>query len=196
MAKEKSNKKPFYKKWWVWVIAIIIIGAMASGGGDDETSSTTAEPTKDETSAKDVKKEKVKTYKVGQEVSVQKLAYTVKGVEETDKITAQYLDPITSDSGKFVVVEVTFKNNDKEARTLDTEMFKVLGDDGTEYTANTDADFQLNGDNAMFLETVNPKATRTGKIAFEVPKDEKSYTLEVSGGLGWSGGKYAKIKLK
>jgi len=197
--KEKKKKKSLFKRWWFWVIVVIVVGSIASGGSDDTTSTDTDVDTNSaEVSAKPAKKkeEKPETFGIQQEVNIDKFAYTVNSVEETKQITAQYLDPITSDSGKFVVVNVTFKNNDKAARMLDTELFKLTTADGTEYSADTDADFNLNGDATMFMEDVNPNATRTGKIAFEVPADASEYTLNVSSGLGWSGGDYANIKLK
>jgi hypothetical protein len=198
--KEKKKKKSLFKRWWFWVIVVIVVGGIASGGSDDTTSTDTDVDTNSaEVSAKPAEKkkeEKPETFGIQQEVSIDKFAYTVNSVEETKQITAQYLDPITSDSGKFVVINVTFKNNDKQARLLDTELFKLTTADGTEYSANTDADFNLNGDATMFMEEVNPNATRTGKIAFEVPADANEYTLNVSSGLGWSGGDYANIKLK
>ncbi|MGF9741600.1 DUF4352 domain-containing protein [Priestia megaterium] len=205
MAREKKEKvkKPFYKKWWVWVIAAIVVFALIPTDDDsttttESTESTDTDSNSSEVSAKPAKKkeEAPKTFGIQQEVNVDKFAYTVNSVEETKQITAQYLDPITSDSGKFIIVNVTFKNNDKTSRMLDTELFKLTTADGTEYSASSDADFNLNGDATMFLEEVNPNATRTGKIAFEVPADATEYNLNVSSGLGWSGGDYANIKLK
>jgi hypothetical protein len=198
MTTEKKKKKRFYKRWWFWVLVVVVLIGIGSGGEDDTTTSTDTDTNSAEVSARPAKKkeEQPKTFGVQQEVNVDKFAYTVNSVEETKQITAQYLDPITSDSGKFVVINVTFKNNDKSARMLDTELFKLTTADGTEYSANTDADFNLNGDATMFMEEVNPNATRTGKIAFEVPADASEYTLNVSSGLGWSGGDYANIKLK
>lgn len=171
------------------VVLCIIVGALSDGDDSTTTSGTASE-------SKGSEEVKAQVYAVGQEVKIGKFSYIVNNVSETDTIKADYLEPITSDSGKFVVVDVTFKNYDKEARTLDTELFKLIDDKGTEYSANTDADMYLNGDKMFFLEQVNPNTTRNGKVAFEVPKDIKSYKLQVSSGLGFTGGEYAEIKLK
>ncbi|SMQ81270.1 hypothetical protein SAMN05444673_4224 [Bacillus sp. OV166] len=52
------------------------------------------------------------------------------------------------------------------------------------------------GEANLFLEEVNPQMSRQGKFVVEVPADLCIYSLEVSSGLGWSGGKYETIKLK
>jgi hypothetical protein len=104
------------------------------------------------------------------------------------------LDDLTT-TGKFVIVQVTVLNNDKESRMVDGSMFKLVGSDGTEFSAYSEADMYINSDLGFFLEQVNPKMTRTGKIAFEVPADASGLQLEVSSGLGWSGGEYEVINL-
>lgn len=186
--------KKFFKFGCLGLVAIFVLfAALALFAGDDTTETTSGNVS---SKPADKKEEKVPEFGLNEEVTVDKFAYTVKGVSETKQIEAEYLDPLTSDSGKFVVVDVTFLNKDKSARLLDTDLFKLTTEDGTEYSASTDADFQLNGDSTMFLEEVNPNATRTGKIAFEVPADAADFTLNVSSGLGWSGGEYAKIKLQ
>ena len=54
----------------------------------------------------------------------------------------------------------------------------------------------LLGDSNLFLEDVNLGLSRNGKIVFDLPNDVKSYSLEVSSGIGWSGVKTTTIKLK
>jgi hypothetical protein len=183
----------FFKFGCLGIVGLIALGVVIGALSDGNNSTTTISSSSESKSSEEAK---AQVYSVGQEVKIGKFSYIVNNVSETDKIEADYLEPLTSASGKFVVVDVTFKNLDKEARTLDTELFKLIDDKGTEYSASTDADMYLNGDNMFFLEQVNPNATRTGKVAFEVPKDANSYKLQVSSGLGFTGGEYAEIKLK
>ncbi|WP_336865281.1 DUF4352 domain-containing protein [Peribacillus frigoritolerans] len=207
MSKEKKIKvkKPFYKKWWVWVIAIIVIVNIASGGDEEESTTETKADTKaTETTAKpeekkeepkaEPKKEAPKQHQVGDVVKVGKLEYTVKGVEETQKISNVLGDKTTS--GKFVIVEMAIKNLDKKERMADSNMFKIKAD-GAEYGADAELDMYVNeGGIGFFLETMNPNISKTGKVVFELPAEAKAYNIEVSSGAGWSGGEYEQIKLK
>ena len=188
-----KKKKTFYKKWWVWLLAIIVISVVFSG--DEETAENTSSgATKSETKAK----EETKVFGMGEEVKVEKLAYTLNSVEEKKEITREYLEDITT-SGKFVIVEVKIKNLDKEARFIDSEMFRLVSADETEYSSNTEADMYINdGDLGFFLKEINPNMDMTGKVAFEVPGDAdlSKLQLQVSSGFGWSGGEYQVINLK
>ncbi|WP_110114942.1 DUF4352 domain-containing protein [Bacillus sp. CGMCC 1.16541] len=202
MANEKV-KKPFYKKWWVWVLAVIIIGSVATGG-EEETAST--EPKSEEASAEvkaetetaaaePAKKEEKKAFGIGEEVKVGNLTYVVNGVEETTEISNILGDKTTE--GKFIVVDLTVKNTDKKARLADTNMFKVLTADGTEYSADGTLDMYVNeAGEGFFLQDLNPNIGKTGKVVFELPTEAAQYDLQVSSGLGWSGGKYETIVLK
>ncbi|MDP1418566.1 DUF4352 domain-containing protein [Peribacillus simplex] len=199
--KKIKVKKPFYKKWWVWVLAIIVIANIASGGDEEETSTETKSDTKaTETTAKpeekkeEPKKEAPKQHQVGDVVKVGKLEYTVKGVEETQKISNVLGDKTTE--GKFVIVEMAIKNLDKKERMADSNMFKIKAD-GAEYGADAELDMYVNeGGIGFFLETMNPNISKTGKVVFELPTEAKAYNIEVSSGAGWSGGEYEQIKLK
>ncbi|MCM3584769.1 DUF4352 domain-containing protein [Mesobacillus maritimus] len=207
MAKEKG-KKPFYKKWWVWVLAIIIIGAATSGEEETDSATTSIEPTEEVSSVekeapKEEAQEKVEEapkeeakeeYNVGQEVAVEKLTYKVNGIEETTSVSNILGEKTTE--GKFVIVDLTIGNKDKEARFIDTEMFRILTDDGTEYSSNSELDMYVNEDIGFFMAEINPNLTKTGKVVFELPADAEDYKLQVSSGFGWSGGKYENIKLK
>lgn len=171
------------------VLIILIIVIVAVSGGDDENSSS--DDKKTETKAE----KPAKSFAVGDEVKVEDLSFTVNKVEETNELKMEYMDSLTTE-GKFIVVDLTVGNNDKKARMIDSEMFRIIGSDGTEYKASSDADMYINdNDLGFFLQEVNPKMTLKGSIAFELPKDETGYSLQVSSGLGWSGGKYQTIKL-
>ncbi|MFB5660974.1 DUF4352 domain-containing protein [Alteribacillus sp. HJP-4] len=127
-------------------------------------------------------------------MAVGDLAFTVNEVSEQSEIEHEFFDTLTTE-GKFVVIDITVNNNDSEARIIDGEMFRLLGSEETEYKSSTDADMNLNDDTGFFLEEVNPNMSTTGKIAFEIPEDE-NFTLQVSSGLGWSGGEYSEIEVQ
>lgn len=188
-------KKPFYKKWWVWLLAIIIVSVVANGVGEEESSqasdetSVSTETTEEKAEATEEKKE----YAVGDEVKVDKIAYTVNSVKETNRITSSWDETKTTD-GMYVIVDVTIKNNDKESIYVDEEMFKVLTPDETEYSSDYELDSYVNDEFDFFIEEINPNLSKTGKVVFELPADVAEYDLEVTDGV-W-GGDFETIKLK
>lgn len=181
MSKEKI-KKPFYKKWWVWVLAIIIIGGIGSSLGGEEEATTKDNQSKateekaDKTSVqpkeeKQAPKEEVKSFGIGQEVNVGDMTYTI-----TAKNTATQVGPSalpTTASGKYVVVDVTLKNNGNDAVTVDSSFFKLKRGEKT-YEADSSGSMSANqgenGDiqNSFFLQKVNPDSTISGKVVFDV----------------------------
>ncbi|MGO4295855.1 DUF4352 domain-containing protein [Glutamicibacter sp. MCAF14] len=201
MAKEKV-KKPFYKKWWIWAIVVVVIFAFAQSGGDSETTASTSAdsqpsakaevaakedaPEKQEPAKEEVAEEK--SYKIGDKVVVGDMEYVINGKE-----TAAAVGPAafpTKASGKFVLIDVTLKNNGNEAVTVDSSFFKLQQGEKT-FEADTTGSMYANQgddgiDNSFFLQEVNPDSEITGKVAFDVSKkiaDSKELQLQVQTGF-------------
>lgn len=201
MAKEKV-KKPFYKKWWIWAIVVVVIFAFAQTGGDSETTASTSAdsqpsakaevaaeedaPEKQEPAKEEVAEEK--SYKIGDKVVVGDMEYVINGKE-----TAAAVGPAafpTKASGKFVLIDVTLKNNGNEAVTVDSSFFKLQQGEKT-FEADTTGSMYANQgddgiDNSFFLQEVNPDSEITGKVAFDVSKkiaDSKELQLQVQTGF-------------
>lgn len=194
MAKES---KPIWKRWWFWVLIIIIVIAFASCGDDDEDTTTDqkAGEQSEKTTKDEEKKEEVLS--IGQPVTLDKFEYVVKGANETNEIKSdnEYIESKTT-TGKFIVVDYSIKNLDSEARMVDSELFRLKSGEN-EFKPMQDGDiFMILGDANLFLEEVNPQMSREGKIVFEVPADLDTYDLQLSSGIGWSGGEYKTVKLK
>jgi Domain of unknown function (DUF4352) len=171
-------KKPFYKKWWVWLLGVIIIAAAASGGGE-ETEQASTEP-KEETKAEQPKKEEPKkeepkkeekSFGIGQEVKVGDMVYKVNGKTAADQVGPSALPEKAS--GKFIVIDVTLKNNGNEAVTVDASFFKLKRGEKT-YEADSAASMSANQgedgsiENSFFLQELNPDSEITGKVVFDV----------------------------
>lgn len=198
-------KKPFYKKWWVWVIVIIVIGGIASGGGESDTTSTdsqTANTTPKEESPKQeaTKKEVEKTYKIGDVVKVGDMEYTI-----IAKSTAAQVGPSvlpTKASGKFLVLDVTLKNNGNEAVTVDSSFFKLKrgektyeADNAGSMSANQKEDGSI--ENSFFLQELNPDSNISGKVVFDVaPEIAEASDLQVQVQTGVFGTETEIIDLK
>lgn len=194
-------KKPFFKKWWFWVIVVVIaLGAIGSGGsGDDKkTADTSGKPAASDTAKKDDKKEEEKVYNVGDSVTAGKISVVINKVSEQKEFKSgnQFIKNVTTE-GKFIVVEGKITNNDSDARTIDTNMFKLVDDKKREFEVYSKAELMMIlGDKYLFLESVNPGMSRTGTFVFEVPADVATYSLKVYPGVGFKTGTPQTVKLK
>lgn len=164
----------------VIVIVIAIISAVM-GGGDSGGESG---------SSKDEKQE----YEIGEKVKVDDLEYTVNSIERADTVGGQYTSS-TAD-GKYIVADVTVKNNGNESITIDTELFKILNGDetnGADAAASTEAN---PSDIGFFLEQLNPSSEKTGKVVFDVSeKTAQSDKLKMQVSSGMFGTEKANINL-
>lgn len=139
----------------VGVIVFLIIFANIFGGGKDKTESDTdksATTTKVEKKETEIKTEE-QTYSVGQDVKVGELGVRVNSVEEKTEFTSdnQFIKPVKTE-GKFIVVDATLTNNDKEARMFSSTQFKLIDSEDKEYGTLTDANLMMIlGDKDLFL---------------------------------------------
>ncbi|MFL0365335.1 DUF4352 domain-containing protein [Pseudobacillus sp. 179-B 2D1 NHS] len=170
--------KKFFKFGCLGFIVLIVLGAIigAMGGGDDsatessedsvETSTEPTENTKDKP-----KKEEKKAYKIGEEVKVGKMVYTVNGKSTADQVGPSVLP--TKAGGKYLVLDVTLKNNGNEAVTVDSSFFKLKRGEKT-YEADAEGSMSANQkedgsiDNSFFLQELNPDLEMAGKVVFDV----------------------------
>ncbi|AOH54507.1 hypothetical protein ABE28_009090 [Peribacillus muralis] len=212
MAKKEKVNKPFYKKWWVWVLAIIIIGAIAGGGEDTDNEKTApaSTETKEEVAKEEVVKEKKeapkkekkkeKTYGIGDLVKVGNMEYTIKERKAADQVGPSALPDKAS--GKFVVLEVTLKNNGNKAVTADASFFKLKrgekvyeADSAASISANQGEDGQI--ENSFFFQEVNPDSEASGKVVFDVaPEVADASDLKVQVQTGVFGTETESITLK
>ncbi|KOR80287.1 hypothetical protein AM232_18810 [Bacillus sp. FJAT-21352] len=181
------------------IIALSVIGSFM--GGEEESSETTVKE-KDSTQTKDNKTDsskETKVYKIGDKVKVGKLAYKITNAESMTEIKSnnEFIESAKTD-GQFLVIDIEAFNNDKEARMVDSSMFKVKDNQGREFEPTNDSDVMMVLEETMdlFLQDINPGISKKGKLVFELPKDSSTYSIEVSSGLGWAGGESEKIKLK
>lgn len=165
----------------VIIIGVIIIAVVAAvmGGGESGGESS---------------KEEKQEFAIGEKVKVGDLEYTVNSIEKAGTVGGQYTTS-TAD-GKYIVADVTVKNNGDESITIDTELFKILNGDatnGADAAASTEAN---PSDIGFFLEQLNPSSEKTGKVVFDVSeKTAQSDKLKMEVSSGMFGTEKAKISL-
>lgn len=195
---KEKKKKSILKKWWFWLIVVIVVIGVSGNNDESKPSSSNQSDsgTSDNTQQQDEVTEKL--YSIGENVVVGNLEFVVNNFEETTEITSDnmFIDSVTT-QGKLVVIDMTVKNNDKESRTIDSTMFKLIDDQGREFDALNSAELMMILDDVnIFLKQVNPGLSLEGTFVFEIPADVESYSLELASGVAFAGGKTETIKLK
>ncbi|MCS1393074.1 DUF4352 domain-containing protein [Lysinibacillus boronitolerans] len=209
-------KKPFYKKWWfILIVAIIVLGAIGNMAGEDDATKekdtkdkveTSAKAPENKDSSKDDKKDNVKEDKkeeivgVGAPLEVGDAMFTLNGVELADQVGPSVLP--TKASGKYIVLDVTYKNNGNKAVTIDSSFFKLKRGEKT-YEADSVASMSANQgedgniQNSFFLQEVNPDMEIKGKVVFDLaPEVAESTDLQLQVQTGIWGTETGMINLK
>ena len=127
------------------VAALIFVTSMTSGESSAETASN--------------ENAEAETFQMGEEIDVEKLGYNVISVFSTDTVNNSFMSE--NATGTFLVFEVEVMNKDKEARTIDSSLFKLLLEDGTEFDPSSSATMTANENNEFFLTKVNPRNAGT-----------------------------------
>ncbi|UOQ44722.1 DUF4352 domain-containing protein [Halobacillus salinarum] len=208
MAKKEKVKKPFFKRIWFWVLAIIVIIAVAGNMGGEDTASTDhneaqasekSSNTSEKKNSSDEKKNEEKIAKLGEKVEVGKMTYTIKDTSIKDQVGPSALP--TQANGKYLVLNVSVKNNGNEAVTVDGSYFKLMQGEKT-FEADTSASMSANQgedgtiQNSFFMEQLNPGSEMSGKVVFDVAPDiANSKELVVQAQEGIFGSVTKKISL-
>lgn len=173
--------KKFFKFGCLGIIAffgLIVVAAIFVGGEDDGESKNSNQSSNSSKSSEGNKEEAATTVGIGQGLEVSDVIFTANSVSEETSIGDQYYSDEPAEGAIFKVVEVTIKNDGKEALTIDSSFFKLLAD-GAEYSP-----FQsLAIDDTFFLEQINPGLSKTGKVLFEVPTGISTAQLHVQTGF-------------
>ncbi|MFF2797155.1 DUF4352 domain-containing protein [Lysinibacillus xylanilyticus] len=205
-------KKPFYKKWWfILIVAIIVLGALGNmAGGNDTTKEndkkdkveTSAKAPENKDSSKDEKEDKEKEEIVGinTPLEVGDAVFTLNGVSLADQVGPSVLP--TKASGKYVVLDVTYKNNGNKAVTIDASFFKLKrgektyeSDSAASMSANQGEDGNIQ--NSFFLQEVNPDMEIKGKVVFDLaPEVAEATDLQLQVQTGIFGTETGMIKLR
>lgn len=191
MAEETTGKpkKPIYKKWWFWAIVVFIVAAALSSGGGDGTetaqTSDSEQPEASDTESPDTSDEAEEPAEpeeqaagIGDPLKVGDLVFTVSDASMTQELKS----PLGDKTGNWMVVTVTVGNESQEAVTIDSSFFKLVEDDGTVYETDSDNLIYLDADDNFFLEKINPKLEKTGKVLFAVPDGLGATQLQVQTG--------------
>jgi hypothetical protein len=170
------QKKPFYKRvWFIVLVGLFVIGGLQSvlgGGSNSSTSSsqatsTTTQTTTEASASSSEEQKEATTYSIGQEVPVGDVVYLVNSKEVTTNVGGEFGKTA---NGVFLVLNVTVKNNGKEAITVTDDFFTLLKGD-VEYKSDSTAGIYANQDTNFFLTEVNPENSVTGNVVFDITEE-------------------------
>lgn len=104
-------------------------------------------------------------------------------IESTKSISSSYSS--TKASGIFKVVKIGAVNNQKDAITVDSNSFKLIDNQGREFSVSTEAStaIMMRGDEGFLLKQINPGIGVSGLVAFEVPNDTQIIKMRARGGM-------------
>lgn len=160
-------------------IVLGVIGMLSGGGNVQNNNVSNSTPG-------EVQADKQQSGKIGDTVSVGNFSYRVQKAEQAETVGNQYINHTAS--GTYEIVYVTLRNNDKESRYADSNMFKLMDDQGRSFVVSTEATSAYSIANSnqydLFLKQANPGLEIDGVLIFDIPKDAKGLKLEVSGGFG------------
>jgi len=173
---------------------LFVIGLIGSqfDKSDQSNATTTSDNSTIESVSSNSNDDTPEYKKIGDQIDVGNFSYVVNSAQYAKTIGDEFSQ--TKADGVFLIVSVTFRNNDNEEHTLDNSFFKLTDEAGTEFESSTDGEtaLEMAGKQTLFLKQCNPQITKSGLLIFEVP-DKKIYDLHLSGGF-WSG-KTAVVKL-
>lgn len=193
MSDSSKPKRPWYVNCLLvfgGFIVLIIIIAAASGGGpstDSSNSNSTGDNGTSSTSAT--------TYGLKQEAPAGDLTFTANSISKKTTVGSSY-SAKTSQSGTYLLVNVTVENNGNETITIDSSLFSLTDSEGREFSHSNEGQTALimSGSNNFFLKQVQPGLSSTGDVVFEIPTDATGLQLTVKPSI--FSGKKAVINLE
>lgn len=201
----KDNKTSKSKKGCLGclglIVVLLVIGAIFGNSNDNSKNSTqTSKQTQSQESQKQKTDEELYPYKCDVE-SVGKIRGTfasnvgvaIAKIQEVSSIDTSF--NTTRAQGVFRVVYVVATNNQKDAVTMDANSFKLIDDQGREFSHSVPGDtaLQMKGRETLFLEKINPGNTAGGYISFDVPKNANITKMQFKGGFS---GKTGEVPFK
>lgn len=125
------------------------------------------------------KSNETKTINMGEKVTVNDVDYTVneKKIQKEISVANGYLK-YTAD-GNYLLINITITNNSKSSININSTDFRLKDENGATYSAS----ILTSVDNMDMLnfETINPNATESGYIAYDIANTDLHYSLMVDG---------------
>lgn len=117
---------------------------------------------------------------VGEPVTVGDVQWIVTNPQQSEEllsIKGEY------EEGNFVIADVSFSNNSNQDITLATPFMTLIDSQGNEFEADIENNFTfLYPEENMFVDPIEPGASKEGKVIFAVGPDSSDFRLQVGEG--------------
>jgi uncharacterized protein DUF4352 len=156
------------------VVVVVVISALLGGGGGESAGG----------GAGGGQNSGSKTYRVGQEVRVGDLSYTVTKAQRKTQLRDTYgIEPPLKRN--FIVVDFVFPNNGDEPVTASDIGLYIYDSKGHQFETDTDASLGYIPEqkNILLLDRINPGLSKEFRVVYTVPPDAKGFEVEVTSGL-------------
>ncbi|MCR4314254.1 MAG: DUF4352 domain-containing protein [Candidatus Uhrbacteria bacterium] len=193
MSDNAKSKRPWYVNCLLvfggFIVLIIIIAVASSGGSSTDSSDNGSTGNGGTNSASET------AYGLEQEAPAGDLIFTANSITKKATIGSSY-SAKTSQSGTYLLVNVTVENSGNETITIDSSLFSLTDSEGREFSHSNEGQTALimSGSNNFFLKQVQPGLSSTGDVVFEIPTDATGLQLTVKPSI--FSGKKATISLE
>jgi hypothetical protein len=149
----------------------------ASSSGQEDTSYSRASNDQKK-SANDISDESTVT--LNQPIEVGDARWVVTSADRLTRLQNQFGSQLPK-QGNFVVVNFTFTNKGRDAKTLSQRTINLYDSSGRKYRPDTDTSVYIPIEKNMFLlGQVNPGVSKDGEVIFSVAPDATGLKLQLS----------------
>lgn len=152
------------------VLVLVVIGIIGVAVGGDKNNTSTNGQTASSSESKPKQEEKTE-FAVGEKATFDDKSITVTDVQRNYDTGNQFAQPETGK--EFVLVTVEIANNSKNAMDYNTYEFKLQDSNGVQQNES----FTALSEGKLNSGSLAPGGKVTGKMAYEVPKDDTGLKL-------------------
>lgn len=177
--------RPWYRKKYPYVLgaggAIIVIAAVSSAGGGGGSSPGPAPAGNPQGTVTQPASPppQPSLARAGTAVRDGKFQFRVTSVSHAKSVGDTTYGLGETAQGEYTVLHVTVTNIGQQPQTLDDSSQYVYDSAGHKYDASTMADIDVNGNDQVFLNDINPGNTVNGELAFDMPDGTKAVKAEL-----------------
>lgn len=173
------------------LVLVVACAAVISGGSDTSPTAPPADKAEEKPAEKEEAppKEKQKATPkekedpvvgIGESLEVGDVQWTVTNARRETQLSQESFGQFgDTKQGNFVVVDLSFRNNDSDPASLTTNSLTLLDSGGRESQTDTDTFGYIEPDRNILLEQINPGVTKEGTVIFTVSPDASGFRLQL-----------------
>jgi hypothetical protein len=167
-----KKKMSLTKKILIGFGVIVLIGIISKAGGNKGSDNSTNNDNNSSSAASETKT--APTYPgIGQVLNTEYFAVTINSIHTSNRVNTgnEFADLKPESGNKYLILNATFKNIDKESRMLT---------DGTVWVTYNGKDYQFDKAETimadgwgLMLDQINPLTSKTTNLVYKIPEEVK-----------------------